>query len=65
MSDSMNLHIDVYSACQEKKMAPNKLPEKLENTYVILITHDHKDHTNYVTVNRLRREVTLVVGPER
>ncbi|MGD8492621.1 MAG: MBL fold metallo-hydrolase [Desulfobacterales bacterium] len=41
------------------------LPEKLEKADLILVTHDHKDHAKDVTVNRLRRKHTLVVGPQR
>jgi L-ascorbate metabolism protein UlaG (beta-lactamase superfamily) len=41
------------------------LPEKLEKADLILVTHDHKDHAKDVTVNRLRRKNTLVVGPNR
>jgi L-ascorbate metabolism protein UlaG (beta-lactamase superfamily) len=40
------------------------LPEKLEKADLILVTHDHKDHAKDVTVNRLRRQNTLVVGPK-
>lgn len=41
------------------------LPEKLAKGHLILITHHHKDHVKDVTVNRLRRKHTLVVGPKR
>ena len=41
------------------------LPEKLAKADLILVTHDHKDHAKDVTVNRLRRKRTLVVGPKR
>ena len=41
------------------------LPEDLEKADVILITHDHADHCKQVTVNRIRRDSTLVVAPER
>ena len=41
------------------------LPEKLPKAHLILVTHDHKDHAKDVTVNRLRRKSTLVVGPKR
>ncbi len=41
------------------------LPEKLQKADLILVTHDHKDHSKDVTVNRLRRKRTLVVGPKR
>jgi len=41
------------------------LPEKLEKADLILATHDHKDHAKDVTVNRLMRKNTLVVGPKR
>ena len=41
------------------------LPEKMEKADLILVTHDHKDHAKDVTVNRLRRKRTLVVGPKR
>jgi L-ascorbate metabolism protein UlaG (beta-lactamase superfamily) len=41
------------------------LPEKLDKADVILITHDHKDHAKDVTVNRLKRRDTLIVGPKR
>ena len=41
------------------------LPEKLEKADLILATHDHQDHVKNVTVNRLRRKNTLVVGPKR
>jgi L-ascorbate metabolism protein UlaG (beta-lactamase superfamily) len=41
------------------------LPEKLEKADLILATHNHQDHAKDVTVNRLRRKNTLVVGPKR
>jgi L-ascorbate metabolism protein UlaG (beta-lactamase superfamily) len=41
------------------------LPEELDKADLILVTHDHKDHGKDVTVNRLRREDTLVIGPGR
>jgi L-ascorbate metabolism protein UlaG (beta-lactamase superfamily) len=41
------------------------LPEKLEKADLILITHHHKDHAKDITINRLRRKNTLVVGPKR
>jgi L-ascorbate metabolism protein UlaG (beta-lactamase superfamily) len=41
------------------------LPEKLKKADIILVTHDHKDHAKDVTINRLRRKNTLVVGPKR
>ena len=41
------------------------LPEKLVKADLILVTHDHKDHAKDVTINRLRRKDTLIVGPER
>jgi L-ascorbate metabolism protein UlaG (beta-lactamase superfamily) len=41
------------------------LPEKLEPADLILLTHDHKDHAKDVTINRLRKKDTLVIGPER
>jgi L-ascorbate metabolism protein UlaG (beta-lactamase superfamily) len=41
------------------------LPEALEKADAILFTHHHKDHCKRVTVNRLRRADTLLVGPER
>lgn len=41
------------------------LPEKLAKADLILVTHDHKDHAKDVTVKRLMRKDTLVVGPER
>lgn len=41
------------------------LPERLQKADLILITHHHKDHAKDVTVNRLRHENTLVVGPKR
>ncbi|MGD2098789.1 MAG: MBL fold metallo-hydrolase [Desulfobacterales bacterium] len=41
------------------------LPEKLAKADLILVTHDHKDHAKDVTVDRLRRKRTLVVGPKR
>ena len=41
------------------------MPENLETADVILVTHAHKDHAKEVTVNRLRRNDTLVVGPQR
>jgi hypothetical protein len=41
----MNLHINVYSACQEK-IALKGLLEKLENADGILVPHDPKDYAN-------------------
>ena len=41
----MNLHINVYSTCQEK-IALNGLPEKLENADGIRVTHDPKDYAD-------------------
>jgi L-ascorbate metabolism protein UlaG (beta-lactamase superfamily) len=41
------------------------LPEELEQADIILVSHSHKDHCKGLTVNRLRRDDTLVVAPER
>ena len=41
------------------------LPEELEPADLILLTHDHKDHAKDVTINRLRTNKTLVIGPQR
>ena len=41
------------------------LPEELEVADLILLTHDHKDHAKDVTINRLLKKDTLVIGPER
>ena len=41
------------------------LPEKLPKADLILITHHHKDHAKDVTITRLKRKNTLVVGPKR
>lgn len=41
------------------------LPEELEPADLILLTHDHKDHAKDVTINRLRKKDTLVIGPAR
>ena len=41
------------------------LPEELEPADLIMLTHDHKDHAKDVTINRLRKKQTLVIGPER
>jgi len=41
------------------------LPEKLEQADIILLTHDHADHCKKVTVDRLRKENTIVIGPRR
>jgi len=41
------------------------LPEKLAKADVILLTHYHADHCKKVTVDRLRKKDTLIVGPER
>ncbi|HEX9920770.1 MAG TPA: MBL fold metallo-hydrolase [Candidatus Methylomirabilis sp.] len=40
------------------------LPEELEKADLILVTHKHRDHCKRVTVDRLRRPDTLVVGPK-
>ena len=41
------------------------LPEKLAKADLILVTHHHKDHCKRITLNRLKREDTLVVAPGR
>jgi L-ascorbate metabolism protein UlaG (beta-lactamase superfamily) len=41
------------------------LPEKLQKADIILVTHAHKDHAKDVTVKRLRRKDTFIVGPKR
>ena len=41
------------------------LPEKLPKGDLILITHDHADHCKKVTIDRLRKKNTLVIGPKR
>ncbi|MDJ0987007.1 MAG: MBL fold metallo-hydrolase [Desulfobacterales bacterium] len=41
------------------------LPEKLPKADLILVTHHHKDHAKDVTIKRLKRKNTLVVGPKR
>jgi L-ascorbate metabolism protein UlaG (beta-lactamase superfamily) len=41
------------------------LPEKLPKADIILVTHTHKDHAKEVTVKRLRRKDTVIVGPKR
>jgi L-ascorbate metabolism protein UlaG (beta-lactamase superfamily) len=41
------------------------LPEELEKADLILVTHHHKDHCKRVTLDRLRRPDTLVIGPKR
>jgi L-ascorbate metabolism protein UlaG (beta-lactamase superfamily) len=41
------------------------LPEDLEHGDVILFTHDHADHCKKITANRLRRNNTVVMGPQR
>ena len=41
------------------------LPEKLPKGDLILVTHAHKDHAKEVTIKRLRRKNTLLVGPKR
>ena len=41
------------------------LPERLAKADIILVTHDHKDHAKDVTINRLKRKDTRVVGPQR
>jgi L-ascorbate metabolism protein UlaG (beta-lactamase superfamily) len=41
------------------------LPEDLEHGDVILFTHDHADHCKKVTADRLRRNNTVVMGPQR
>lgn len=41
------------------------LPGKLAKADIILVTHNHKDHAKDVTINRLKRKDTLIVGPER
>ncbi len=41
------------------------LPEKLEAADLILVTHAHKDHAKDVTIKRLRRKGTVLVGPRR
>ena len=41
------------------------LPVDLEKADIILITHDHADHCKQITVNRIRRNNTLVVAPKR
>lgn len=53
------------SDCRGRRFASGGLPEKLEKADLILATHDHKDHAKDVTVNRLMRKNTLVVGPKR
>lgn len=41
------------------------LPEKdLEKADLILITHHHKDHCKRVTINRLKRENTVILAPK-
>jgi L-ascorbate metabolism protein UlaG (beta-lactamase superfamily) len=41
------------------------LPEELEKADVILVTHDHADHCKQVTINRIRRDDTVVIAPKR
>lgn len=41
------------------------LPEKLPKADIILITHDHADHCKKITVDRLRKKNTIVIGPKR
>ena len=41
------------------------LPEALEKADLILVTHHHKDHCKRITLDRLKREDTLVVAPGR
>jgi L-ascorbate metabolism protein UlaG (beta-lactamase superfamily) len=41
------------------------LPEKLPKADIILITHDHADHCKKITVDRLRKKNTTVLGPRR
>lgn len=43
----------------------NGLPEKLAKADIILVTHHHKDHAKEITINRLKRKDTMVVGPQR
>ena len=40
------------------------LPEKLPKADIILITHDHADHCKKITVDRLKKKNTLVIGPK-
>ncbi len=41
------------------------LPEDLPKADVILITHEHKDHCKYVTINRLSHSRTVIYGPKK
>jgi L-ascorbate metabolism protein UlaG (beta-lactamase superfamily) len=41
------------------------LPEELEQADIVLVSHSHKDHCKGLTVNRLRRDDTLIVAPKR
>lgn len=41
------------------------LPEDMEKADLVLVTHHHKDHCKRITINRLKREDTLVVAPGR
>ena len=73
----MNIYIDPaylrsYFTHYPKKIEFSKwpdpidgLPEKLAKADIILVTHDHKDHAKDVTINRLKRKNTRVVGPRR
>ncbi len=41
------------------------LPEKLPKADIILLTHDHADHCKKITVDRLRKKNTTILGPKR
>ena len=40
------------------------LPEKMPKGNFILLTHSHKDHCKYATVNQLRDNGTIVLAPK-
>jgi L-ascorbate metabolism protein UlaG (beta-lactamase superfamily) len=43
---------------------PYKMQDSGDKADIILITHDHKDHCDPESIERLRNDATVIVGPE-
>lgn len=41
------------------------LPEKLEMADLILLTHEHRDHCNKLTIDHLKDKDTIIIGPKK